>query len=239
MNKPTLIATAAVAAAALVPAAAQAGTVGGNLAQNPSTLPSSSDQQFRVPAGKVEHRVTIVKVSGTKAVASNERQELWLSASRSRMVVKSAVTGQVRVEIVDRPGETRIYDAQKNRVTIMRTKSKTPAYTSAAFEAALHRAYVAQGIMKIAGERTVDGRRLLVLESVAGKWKSSDPGSRGTALVDAESYQLKETASILDGGLFNQTVENRLIETLDAGKATSAKLAMRSHAGAKVTRAGR
>ena len=112
MNKPTLIATAALAAAALAPAAAQAGTVGGYLAQNPSALPSAADAQFRVPAGKVEHRVTIVTVSGTKALASNERQELWLSATRSRMVVKNAVTGKVRVEIVDRPGETRIYDAR-------------------------------------------------------------------------------------------------------------------------------
>jgi hypothetical protein len=239
MKKSTLIATAAVAAAAFAPAAAQAGTVGGQLAQNPSVLPKSSDKQFLVPAGKVEHRVSIVTVSGSKAAASKERQELWLSASRSRMVVTNLKTGKLRVEIVDRPGETRIYDRQKNRVTIMRTKSTTPAYTSAAFEAALYRAYVEQGIMKVAGERTVDGRKLLVLESVAGKWKSSDPGSRGTALVDATSYEVNETVSTLDGGLFNQTVQNRLIETLDAGKASSAKLAMAKHASAKVTRAGR
>ena len=78
--------------------------------------------------------------------------------------------------------------------------------------------------MKIAGEQTVDGRKLLALESVAGKWKSSDPGSRATALVDAETFAVKQIASILDGGLFNQTVDNRLTETLDAGKASSAKL---------------
>ena len=239
MKKSTLIATAAIAVAALAPAAAQAGTVGGQLAQNPSSLPKSSDAQFRVPAGKVEHRVSIVTVSGSKAVPSKERQELWLSANRSRMVVTNLVTGKLRIEIVDRPGETRIYDAAKKRVTIMLTKSTTPAYTSSAFEAALYRAYVEQGIMKVAGERTVDGRKLLVLESVAGKWKSSDPGSRGTALVDANSYEVKETASTLEGGLFSQTVANRLIETLDAGKATTAKLAMAKHASAKVTRAGR
>jgi hypothetical protein len=239
MKKTTLIATAAIAAAAFAPAAAQAGTVGGQLAQNPSVLPKPSDKQFLVPAGKVEHRVSIVTVSGSKAVPSKERQELWLSANRSRMVVTNLVTGKLRVEIVDRPGETRIYDAEKHRVTIMRTKSKTPAYTSAAFEAALYRAYVAQGIMKVAGERIVDGRKLLVLESVAGKWKSSDPGSRATALVDPASYEVNETVSTLDGGLFKQTVENRLIETLDPGKATTAKLAMAKHASAKVTRAGR
>jgi hypothetical protein len=238
MNKQTLIATAALAAAALAPAAAQAGTVGGYLAQNPTTLPSSADAQYRVPAGKVEHRVSIVTVSGTKALASRERQELWLSATRSRMVVTNLVTGKLRVEIVDRPGETRIYDRTKNRVTVMRTKSKTPAYTSAAFESALYRAYVQQGIMKVTGEQIVDGRKALTLDSVPGKWKSSDPGSRGTALVDAETFAVKQIASILDGGLFNQTVENQLTETLDAGKASSAKLAMAKHAKAKVTRTG-
>ena len=143
------------------------------------------------------------------------------------MVVKNAVTGKLRVEIVDRPGETRIYDAEKNRVTITRTKSKTPAYTSAAFEAALYRAYVQQGIMKVAGERTVDGRKLLVLESVAGKWKSSDPGSRGTALVDAAILRGQSRSSRFStAGSSTRPSQNRLIETLDAGKAATAKLAM-------------
>ena len=127
------------------------------------------------------------------------------------MVVTNAATGKLRVEIVDRPGETRIYDAQKRRVTVSRTSSTTPAYTSSAFESALHRAYVQQGIMRVAGERTVDGRRLLLLESVPGKWKSSDPGSRATALVDAQSYAVTETSSILDDGLFQQTVTNRVV----------------------------
>ena len=93
--------------------------------------------------------------------------------------------------------------------------------------------------MRVAGERTVDGRRLLLLESVPGKWKSSDPGSRATALVDALTYELAETSSILDGGLFRQTVTNRVVETLDARRAVVAKLAMKTHAGAKLTRTGR
>ncbi len=241
MTRPTLLAAAALAVAALAPAAASAADVGGVPAasQSQMALPSPGDAQYRVPAGKVEHRVTIVKVSGTKAVPSNERQELWLSSSRSRMVVRDAATGKLRVEIVDRPGETRIYDARKRRVTISRTTSKTPAYTSAAFEAALHRAYVQQGIMKVAGERTVDGRRLLLLESVPGKWKSSDPGSRATALVDALTYEPAEIESTLENGLFRQTVTNRVVETLDAGRAVVAKLAMSRHAGAKLTRTGR
>lgn len=239
MFKPTLIATAAIAAAALVPASASATGLGGFLAPAETGLPKPADAQFKVPAGKVEHRISIVTVSGTKALASKERQELWLSATRSRMVVTDLTTGKLRVEIVDRPGETRIYDAKKRKLTISRTKSTTPPYTSSAYEAALQRAYVERGIMKVTGERTVDGRRLLTLASVDGKWKSSDPGSRAVALVDAGSYQVQEIESILDGGLFSQKVEHRVTETLDAGKATSAKLAMRSHAGAKVTRTGK
>lgn len=241
MTRHILLTTAALAAAALAPAAASANGVGGVPAasQSQMALPDSGDAQFRVPAGKVEHRVTVVAVSGTKAVASRERQELWLSARRSRMVVTNAATGKLRVEIVDRPGETRIYDAEKHRVTISRTASTTPAYTSAAFEAALHRAYVQQGIMKVAGARTVDGRRLLLLESVPGRWKSSDPGSRATALVDALTYEVAEIASVLDDGLFRQTATTRVLETLDARRAVVAKLAMSTHRGAKLTRKGR
>ena len=87
--------------------------------------------------------------------------------------------------------------------------------------------------MKVAGERTVDGRRLLLLESVPGKWKSSDPGSRATALVDALTYESAEIASILDDGLFQQTVTTRVVETLDARRAVVAKLAMSTHARCK------
>ena len=175
MTRPILLAAAALAAAALAPAAASANGVGGVPAatQSQMALPTPGDAQYRVPAGKVEHRVSIVAVSGTKAVASRERQELWLSANRSRMVVTNAATGKLRVEIVDRPGETRIYDAQKRRVTVSRTSSTTPAYTSSAFESALHRAYVQQGVMRVAGERTVDGHRLLLLESVPGSGRAA------------------------------------------------------------------
>ena len=118
-------------------------------------------------------------MSGSKARASKERQELWLTATRSRLVATDVATGKVRTEVVTRPGETRIFDAETNRVTIIKDTSKTPPYAAATFEAALHLAYVQQGIMRVAGERTVNGRKALVLESVAGKWKSSDPGSRG------------------------------------------------------------
>ena len=90
MTRSILIGAAALAAAAIAPAGAGASWgVGGVPAatQSQMALPGPGDAQFRVPAGKVEHRVTIVAVSGTKAVASRERQELWLSATRSRMVV--------------------------------------------------------------------------------------------------------------------------------------------------------
>ncbi len=237
----TIMSAAAIAVAAFAPAAAHASAVGGVEAavhQAAAGLPQSTDAAYRVPAGKVEHRVSIVTVSGTKARASKERQELWLTATRSRLVATDVVTGKVRTEVITRPGESRIFDAKTNHVTIIKDKSKTPPYASATYEAALQLAYVQQGIMRVAGERTVNGRKALALESVAGKWKSSDPGSRGTAVVDAETYAVYETQSILDGGLFNQTVENRVSEVVAANGAVTAKLAVRKHNGAKVTRSG-
>lgn len=238
----TIMGTAAIAVAALAPAAASASGVGGVEAavhQAQSGLPKSTDASYRVPAGNVEHRVSIVTVSGSKARASKERQELWLTATRSRLVATDAVTGKLRTEVVTRPGESRIFDAKTNRVTIIRDRSKTPPYAAATYEAALHLAYVQQGVMRVSGERTVNGRKALVLESVAAKWKSSDPGSRGTAVVDAETYAVYETQSILDGGLFNQTVETKISEVVPANGAVTAKLAVRKHNGAKVTRSGR
>lgn len=238
----TLMGAAAVAVAALAPAAAPANGVGGVEAAANGTqsgLPKSTDAAYRVPAGKVEHRVTIVTVSGSRARASKERQELWLTATRARLVATDVATGRLRTEVVDRPGESRIFDAKANRLTIIRHDAKTPPYAAATFDAALHRAYVQQGIMRVAGERTVNGRKVLELESVAAKWTSSDPGSRGTALVDAETFAVLETQSILEGGLFNQTAETTRLDVAAAKASVTAKLAIRKHAGAKVSRRGR
>ena len=224
----TTITAAALAVAALVPAAASAG------------LPEPTDAAYRVPVGKVEHRVWTVTVSGSRSVPKRERQELWLTATRARLVATTIATGKVRTEVVDRPGESRIYDAKTNRLTILRHKvSDPPPYASATFEAALHRAYVQQGIMRVTGEQVVSGRRELVLESVPEKWITSDPGSRGTALVDAQTYQVLQARSILGGDQFTQTVDTTVDEIVNARAPVTAKLAAHRHAGAKVSRIGR
>lgn len=239
----TTITVAALAVAALSPAAAGASSVGGVQAfssQSRSGLPSSTAAAYRVPAGKVEHRVWTVTVSGSKSVPKKERQELWLTVTRARLVATTIATGKVRTEVVDRPGESRIYDAQANRLTILSHKAgDPPPYASAVFEAALHRAYVEQGIMRVTGEQVVAGRRALVLESVAAKWITSDPGSRGTALVDAETYHVLQEQSFRGDGLFTQTVETKVDEVVNAKAAVTAKLAARRHSGAKVSRIGR
>jgi hypothetical protein len=85
----------------------------------------------------------------------------------------------------------------------------------------------------------VRGRRALMLESVPEKWITSDPGSRGTALVDATTYEVLQTQSILGDGQFNQTVDTTLDEVVSARAAVTAKLAAHRHAGAKVSRIGR
>jgi hypothetical protein len=243
LKRLTIIIPAALAVAALAPAAASASGVGGVQAfssQSRAGLPSSADAAYRVPAGKVEHRVWTVTVSGSKAVPKKERQELWLTATRARLVATTIATGKVRTEVVDRPGESRIFDARTNRLTILRHKTTDPPpYASSAFEAALHRAYVQEGIMRVTGEQVVAGRRALMLESVPGKWISSDPGSRGTALVDAETYRVLQTRATLGEGLFNQTVDTTVDELVSAQATVTAKLAARRHTGAKVSRIGR
>ena len=83
MTRPILLATGGARRAALAPAAASANDVGGVPAASQSQMALPEPRRRAVPRarpGKVEHRVTIVAVSGTKAVASRERQELWLSA---------------------------------------------------------------------------------------------------------------------------------------------------------------
>ncbi len=70
--------------------------------------------------------------------------------------------------------------------------------------------------MRVTGEqRRRHGRRALVLESVPAKWITSDPGSRGTALVDAETYAVLQTQSILGDGQFNQTVDTTVDELVE------------------------
>ncbi len=239
----TTITAAALAVAALAPAAASASGVGGVQAftsQSQAGLPKPTDSAYRVPVGKAEHRVWTVTVSGPKSVPSKERHELWLSATRARLVATTIATGKVRTEVVDRPGESRIYDAKTNRLTIVKHKvTDPPPYASSTYEAALHLAYVQQGIMRVTGEQVVGGRRALVLESVAAKWITSDPGSRGTALVDAQTYRVLQTQSILGDGQFKQTVDTGVDELVNAKAQVTAKLAARRHAGAKVSRIGR
>lgn len=237
----TLVAAAFAAAALAAPASAAQPVVGGAAAFASSAapgLPDAADPQFRVPAGLVEHRVWTRTVTGANAAPADERQELWLSAARSRLVVTDAGSGRVLREVTESPTESRIYDAETGELRISRHARRAPSYRASSYEAALHRAYVAQGVMRVAGERTVAGRRALVLESVPGHWQSDEPGGRTVAVVDAESYDVRElTSSVPD--LFTQTVTTRTVERLRTGSTVNAKLRMRRHAGATVVRTGR
>ena len=212
MTRHILLTTAALAAAALAPAAASANGVGGVPAASQSQDGAARRRRRAVPRARREGRAPSddrrrVRHEGRRLARAPEARAAARAARG--MVVTNAATGKLRAEIVDRPGETRIYDAEKHRVTISRTSSTTPAYTSSAFEAALHRAYVQQGIMRVTGEQIVAGRRALVLESVPGKWKKSDPGSRADGARRRADLPGAETASILDDGQFHQTVTTR------------------------------
>jgi len=198
--------------------------------------PGPDDPSYTVPAGLIEHTVTERKVEGSRAVPSHERTERWLTRTGARVVVRNLATGKVRAEITATAHETRIFDAEKNTVTVNRTKkAQRLPYGAAAFDAKIHRAYVEHGIMRVAGERTVRGRRALVLESVPAMWHSSEPQSQTTSVVDAETYELYERTTGLPDGQFGQTEIRQVTELLPVTARTAkARLAMSRHRGAKV-----
>jgi hypothetical protein len=210
----------------------------GASAQAPSqNLPKPSDPAFLVPAGKVEHTVTTVRVVGSNAVPRHERIELWMTRDRTRNVITDVRTGKVVREITYRPGESRVYDAEKQTVTVMKERgTTTPPWNSFLFEAAVQKAYIEQGITRVTGETTVRGRRALQVESVPGKWRSDDPSSRTTATVDAETFVLYERSTGVPNGEYRQTETYDVFEQLDATGAVTARMAMGVHKGAKVKR---
>ncbi len=145
-------------------------------------LPQPGDAQYAVPAGKVEHSVTVSEVSGSKAVPSRTRHELWMSRNRARSVSTDLRTGKVTTEVVVTRKETRIYTANPRRVTVHRNREAGMPWNSSRFEAAVQRAYVEQGITKVIGETTVRGRRAFIVENVPGKWVSDEPDGRTVAV---------------------------------------------------------
>ena len=136
--------------------------------------------------------------------------------------------GKVRQEVTFRPGETRIYDARRNRVTIIRDDGANPPWNSAAFEAAVQKAYVEQGITREIGRTVVDGRMALVVRSVPGKWVSDVPESITTAVIDAATFELHERSTVHPDALFEQAETHR-VELLDTSRRVRAKMAMAEH----------
>jgi hypothetical protein len=221
---PLLAALAVLAPAGAAPAAEQ------------PTLPHPADPAFRVPEGKVEHSVTTVKVSGTRALPRHERVEQWLGRTRSRTVITDLTTGRVSREITHKPGESRVYDAQKRTVRVLVDRSRrTPPWNAASFEAAVQRAYVEQGFVTIVGETTVRGRRALITRNAPPKWRSDSPDSSTVAVVDAETFALYERTTS-DGDRFTQRSEVLSLELVDENAGVLARMAMKQHKGAKVTR---
>ncbi len=227
--KTPILTTLTAALVAATPAAA-----GTNL--NPD-LPMPGDAKYAVPAGKVEHSVTVTEVSGSKAVPSHTRHELWLSRNRARSVSTDVETGKVTAETVVAGKETRTFSAETGRVTIHRTSRPSIPFNSSRFEAAVQRAYVEQSITKVTGETTVRGRRALVVESVPGKWRSDDPSSKTVAVVDAETYALYARTTSAPDGAFTQK-ESHVTSTLQ-GVSARVRFTMGKHPGAKVQRVAR
>jgi hypothetical protein len=199
-------------------------------------LPSPSDPAFLVPEGKVEHTVTVEKVFGTRAVPRHERTERWLTRTHARTVVADVRTGRVLREITHRPGESRVFDRATNTIRILRDRALTgPPWNAASFEAAVQKAYVEQGAVRVVGEVAVAGHRALVVENAPPRWRSDTPDARTLAVVDAETFHLYQRTTS-DRGLFTQDTVYAVCELLDAGARVQARLAMAEHKGARITR---
>ncbi|CAA9509331.1 MAG: hypothetical protein AVDCRST_MAG53-2842 [uncultured Solirubrobacteraceae bacterium] len=197
-------------------------------------LPKPGDARYAVPAGKVEHSVTVTEITGSKAVPRHTRHELWLSRNRARSVVTDMKSGKVTAETVITRKETRTFSAETGRVTVRKSSRASTPFNSSLFEAAVQRAYVEQGITKVTGETTVRGRRALVVENVPGKWVSDRSDGKTVAVIDAETDALYARTSTLPDGAFTQkeTYQTQVLQ----GASAHVRFAMGKHKGAKVQR---
>ena len=220
--KTPLITTIALALVAGAPAAAH----------DNHDLPRPGNPAHAVPAGKIEHTVTVTQVSGSKARPSHMRHELWMTRKRARAVTTDVKTGKVTFEMVITPSETRTYSAQTRRVTVQKTRRASIPYNSWLFDAAVQQAYVHQGITKVIGQTMVRGNPALIVESVPGKWTSDRPDGRTVAVVDAVSYGVYERTSTLPNGEFTQKDTVEVQEYLSPSPRVS--FAMGKHQGANV-----
>lgn len=200
------------------------------------TLPKPSDPAFLVPEGKVEHSITTVKVSGTRAIPSHERHERWLSRTHARVVITDLTTGKVTREITYKPGESRVYNAKRKTLRVLIDKGlTTPPWNAMTFEAAVQKAYIEQGFVKVVGEKTIHGRRALITENAPPKWRGDNPSSKTIAVVDAETHELYERTTF-DDDLFKQEAHHSRAELVDENAGVLAKMAMKKRKGVKTTR---
>jgi hypothetical protein len=183
-------------------------------------LPVPTEAAFRVPQEMVEHTVTLTVVAGSHEATRRTRSELWLARDRGRQLVTDAATGGVIAETTAAAGEIRTFEPGLDRVTIEAHRGLP--FASASYEAAAQRDALESGRMSKVGERTVRGRRALVMRSREGT----------VTVVDAETYELYERRTTLPGTVQTET---RTTELLPIGS-PRARLTMRSHAGAKVVR---
>lgn len=184
-------------------------------------LPAPTEEEFRVPDEIVEHTVTLQVVADSHEATRSLRSELWLAGDRGRQVVTDPGSGRVIAETTAKGGEIRTYEPELDTVTI-EPQRKLP-FASAAYEAAAQRAGLESGRTHKVGERSVRGRRALVLRSREGT----------VTIVDAETYELYERRTTLPGTVQTET---RTTELLPAGS-PRARLTMRAHPGAKVVSA--
>ena len=179
----------------------------------PSASAATAVDKTAVAAGKLEHTVSRVTVSGSRAVPSDVRTHVYVAANASRSLTRDVKSGKLVSETASGPGGSFTWDAETNKVRFTK-KATGPAYGSFAADAANLRAQVADKALVETGRTVVGTRQALVL-GVGPAYRTSDPGTEDVVVVDAASFALISRTTTAPGGVFVQKVVVERAETLE------------------------
>lgn len=194
-----------------------------------------------VPAGKVEHAVWTMDVTGTYrvpgALPAHQREERWVAGDRGRSVVTDAASGKVASEMFQDPSGLKMYNGQLNAVFSAPAQPFLAIWsskTAAGFEQGM----LDRGRLVRRGLTTFAGQTVLRLES-PGEVSGDAPGDkvRSFDLVDPQTLTpIRKITDVTDadGRVLHQVYTRVSSEVVDAASLPAGTLAFGDHPGAEV-----
>lgn len=194
-----------------------------------------------VPAGKAEHAVWDLDVTGTYAVKgavpSHQREERWVTDDAGHSVVTDAATGAVSSEFFQDATGLFSYNGQLNRVFSSGPQPEFLAVWSQATAAQFERYQLDHGRLVKAGLTSFGGKTVLRLKS-PGDVSGDEPGDkvRIDDLVDPDT--LAPVRKITDvttpgGKTLHQVFTQVSFEVVDEASLPPQALRFGDHPGAK------